>query len=131
MTIAEKIYEELYRLKKNITNNFDVDYEDIDLVFTDAETAIHHIFTDNTNDYLRIGNTAIHIVPADNQDYKYMTLVYDLKTYSWRNADIYANDQITCINIANIIFGDGALQDKDLNITIDYGTDTSDTDLIY
>ena len=86
------------------------------------------------SDYMRISDTPIHIVASDNPDFKYMVMAYDLKNYIWRNADIYHNTKQSCINIANIVFGDDTnISDKDLNITIDYGTEsnTSDTDLIY
>lgn len=73
-------------------------------------------------DYKRIGSTAIHIVPSDNSQNKYMTLVYDHKQYMWRNADIYANEMETCIEIAKIVFNNtDTIHDDDLNITIDYG----------
>lgn len=91
--------------------------------------------TEETPEYIRIGNTPIHITKSDNPDFKYMALAYDYKLYSWRNADIYADTTETIKMIAHIVYGNTDLtQDKELNITIDYQedagpqTDTSEQD---
>lgn len=83
------------------------------------------------SDYMRINDTPIHIVASDNPDFKYMVMAYDYKQYTWRNADIYALSRTESIDIARVVFGNdtGILEDKDLNITIDYVSD-QDTDTL-
>lgn len=75
------------------------------------------------NGYTRIGDTAIHILPSDRKDSKFMVMAYDPKQYVWRNIEIYEDTEQECIDIANIVFGQDTItdEDKDVTITVDYG----------
>lgn len=78
--------------------------------------------------YFKSWENVFKIVDSDNKEYKYNVEIYDKKNCIWKNADIYSDSIEECKEITLFVFNGLTDDDRDVNITIDYGADPDEPD---